>query len=72
VDSEIGKNATIEANISSLEPVDQLAIGQAISTRLCVNTSNPKSAKLTLALPTIAISVLTRFRNRLLGNAKYA
>jgi hypothetical protein len=71
VDSEISKDATIESNLSSLETIDERAIGHAVCTRLRVNTRNPERAELTLALAAVTISVLSRFGDGLLGHTEH-
>jgi hypothetical protein len=72
VNGKISKDAAIEGNTRALKAVDKLAVRYAVSPRLRVNTRNPERSKLTLALTTVTVGILTRFRNRLLRYSEYA
>jgi uncharacterized protein involved in outer membrane biogenesis len=67
---EVGKYASVERNARALQTIDQATVGQSIGSGLRIDSRNPQRSKLTLALTTVAIRVLTRFCNRLLGNSK--
>ena len=68
---EIGQYTTIQCNISFFQAVDQTAVADAVGARLGVDAGNPEGAKLTLALPAIAVGVLPGLGNSLLGNPEY-
>jgi hypothetical protein len=72
MNGEVGKYAPIERNARALQTIDQATVSQSIGSRLRIDSRNPQRSKLTLALTTVAISVLTRFCNRLLRNSKNA
>jgi hypothetical protein len=72
VNSKISQDTAIEGNTRALKTIDELAVRYAVSSRLRVNARNPERPKLTLALTTVTIGILTRFSNRLFRYSEYA
>src|SRR5690606_3630645 len=50
---------------------NQTAVGQTVLTSTSVDTSDPQSAELTLALTAVAVGVLASLDYRLLGNTEH-
>src|SRR5690606_12270103 len=52
-----------------VQPVVEPAVGQAVLARRRVNARNPQPPELTLARPAVAVRVLQRLHDLLVGNA---
>src|SRR5690554_8022995 len=71
VHGQIGQNLTVDFNGRLFQTSDQTAVGHAILTSTGVDTGDPQSTELTLALLAVTIGVLTCLDDRLLGNPEY-
>ena len=68
---QIGEDATVQIDTGFFQTADQTAVAQIVDAGLRVDARDPQRAKLTLALTTVAVGVLPRLGNRLLGDAKH-
>src|SRR5690606_16929880 len=69
VDREVGKNLTVDLDASLVQAVNEAAVGQAVLTDSSIDALDPQSAEIALAILPVAICVLKRLLNRLLGDA---
>src|SRR5690606_25171455 len=71
VHSQFGQNFTVDFDGRFFQASDQTAVGQTVDTSTSIDTSDPQSTELTLALLAVTIGVLTCLDDRLLGNPEY-
>ncbi len=67
VNGQIREHLAIDLELCFQQPVDQTAVGQAVQACGCVDTRNPQRAELALFLAAVAIGVLARLDDCLLG-----
>ncbi|OEC40254.1 hypothetical protein A7D27_16475 [Pseudomonas sp. 1D4] len=72
VHCQIGQNLAVDLDGRFFQASDQTAVGQTVLTSTSVDTSDPQSAELTLALTAVTVGVLACLDYRLLGNAEHA
>ena len=70
MDSQVGKDPTINFNVRFLQSGNKLAVAQAIFSGLGVDSRDPKGAEYPLLRATIAESILACLSDRLLGDSK--
>jgi hypothetical protein len=68
VDGHVGQHLAIDLDAGLAETVDQAAIGQAVLSRGGVDTLDPQRAEIALADLAVAIGILQRLLDRLLGD----
>src|SRR5690606_15916920 len=64
-------NLTVAFSVSLNHAGNQTAVGQTILTGTSVDTGNPQSTELTLALLAVTVGILTSLDDRLLGNPEH-
>lgn len=69
-DSHIGKNLTVQSDVSLLQAVHEHAVGHAVGASAGIDTSDPQATENALLIATVTVSVLTGLHHRLLGNAE--
>src|SRR5690606_27675077 len=71
VHGQIGQNLTVDFDRRFFQASDQTAVGQTVDTSTSIDTGDPQSTELTLALLAVTVGILTRLDDRLLGNPEY-
>src|SRR5690606_12140472 len=69
VDGEVGQNLTVDCDAGLVQPVDELAVRCAELAGSGIDALDPKCPEIALAALAIAIGILLRPLDRLLGNA---
>src|SRR5690606_9605244 len=72
VHCQIGQNLAVDLDGRLSQASDQTAVGQTVLTSTSVDTSDPQSAELALALTAVTVGVLASLDHRLLGDAEHA
>jgi hypothetical protein len=70
MNSQIGKNASIDFDVGFLQPGDKLAVADAVFTGLGIDTGNPQGAENALLGSTITEGILTCLGDSLIGNTE--
>src|SRR5690606_31007422 len=68
MDRHVGKNLAVDLDTGLVQAVDEAAVGQAMLARRSVDALDPQSAEIALPILAIAIGVLQRLLDSLLGN----
>lgn len=68
VGSEVGKHLAVDLDVLLVDEADELAVGDALHSRSCVDTLNPKSAESAFFVLAIPVSVGLTFLPGVLGN----
>src|SRR5262249_32413237 len=68
----VGKHLAIDLDLGLLQACDERRIRQTLVTHRCIDARNPERTEHTLALPAVAIGVLTRLHDRFFGDAEDA
>jgi hypothetical protein len=66
---QIGEHLSVDLDLGGPQPGDKPAVAHAVETRGGVDALNPELAKVTLTGPTVAVGVLERVENLLVGGA---
>ena len=69
-DGHLSQHLAVEANVSLLQAVGQLAVAEAALAGCCVNASNPQATEITLATAAIAVRIPQRLHNLLVCGAE--
>jgi hypothetical protein len=69
---DIGKGLTIDFDTCKVEPVDKAAVAHAVEPACSINALNPELSHFALACPAIAVAVLERVHDGLVGRTEGA
>src|SRR5690606_35702588 len=69
MDGHVRQNLAVDLDTSLVQTVDETAVGQAMLACRCVDALDPQSAEIALAGLAIAVSILQRLLDCLLGDA---
>src|SRR5690606_27491339 len=69
MDGHVGQHLAVDLDAGLVQAVDEAAVGQAVLTHRSVDALDPQGAEVALAGLAVAIGVLQRLLDRLLGDA---
>jgi hypothetical protein len=71
VHGKFGENLAVDLDAGLQQSIDQAAVRQVMQTRSRIDAGDPQCAELALLGATVAVGVLARLDDRLLGSAEY-
>ena len=69
MDRQIGQNLAVDLDVCLVQAIDEASVGQAVLTRSGVDALDPERTEVALAILAVAVSILQRLLDCLLGDA---